>query len=1320
MLWFVDWFQIFSSSRAPSKSNKSSSSALPGEEKPDILLRGMEAKENVQSLRNKGSKNVQEKRRKVRLPAFADRTTVADAVSETNIHALHESEAQVTKVFNPAEQKEIEVIDLDEVKSVKQQETGSAADVFSPTETIHISIGNGNMRSTVVVAKSPEEPEVCEDLEIRPPQINTQESKHAVDTAQEQGNHSVGSVEEKNVKKSEQKQKDLKDADKVTPKEKSPEKSTERRRRSSERNVKSSRSDNTRDKHESTSRSNTRRDDRDDRDSRQSTYRRSPIRGSRSESRPYRSTEFDKRRGNTGWRDNNRRNSFDGRRNFQSGNRFNDTRYNRDNRGGRNTDRRYSGNDRDQDRDRSRNNDRSRESSRTRDSRLKGKTDSKPKVEKNKKDQKNDDIEILSPAEREKAKAELKKIDLILEIQKAKKKSKGKDKQAETKASMFVESAAINVAIHSCGNSPETSELKQGDVEITDLPNKQSDVKPTDETEIVLENNETRLDNTGNRQSTTGRIPQIGSVKEKTRHVSMTTEKNMPVSSVSEKNRHVSVTALHVSTTGDECSTATVSSTNDRKSVVSAATEGKRNVIPDKAPSYPAVDDSTENNNKTVVEDVSDAMSDPENLQMEQTSDEQHLESVNKESEENFNEPVDGTSSEVNSSSEEENKKKKKKKCKKKKKLKKKVEVSSSSEEESGNEVEESGNEVEESGNEVESEQQQQASDKEDADNPIGEEQEQDNIKQSSSEGSGVESSNKTTSSDNTSEDSDDSDEEEESSEEESDSSESEPVKKKKRKKRSRKKKKKKRKERSESDSSSEDESEDSEQSSKKKRKKHKKKKKRKSKHSRKKKKGGEDNKPVIVDKKELAAWFEQEKERMRKEILQEIQQSIAVPNKNIAVRAKKEEVEESLDGQDAEIAISADEMKIEMGTQHGFPTGIPLSKDAEDLAESTDGKDSKDEDEIFSLFKSDDDLDFDDSEGEEANWKRRTSREKDQPKKPEDEGRKREREQHGERHRNERTKVRNRGSSPKKQADGTRDLSKKPGNELKDTTGRNKAVERTRERKRSTEHRVDDTSKKSRPVTSNKERESSTAKVDLNRHKPISAAHQTTQHEKDLAANRGTDRYHSTDTRLPLTKEFPRFYASADTKRTSTDGSKMNTTPVDGIAIANKVRDDVYKLDDFWKGDATVSRKRSVGENIFKEKREITNNVKNETNIDSRRAPSEPTTTSQSIGHWEAPFSDVQNRLRKIADPNFKNKSPVEQESKYHRRPTEDEKNAASTGNKRILPDNDRIRTEKDHHHVDKKESVSDNRRKKVEESKVTAAVAAAEEDRRYNEDKR
>ena len=66
------------------------------------------------------------------------------------------------------------------------------------------------------------------------------------------------------------------------------------------------------------------------------------------------------------------------------------------------------------------------------------------------------------------------------------------------------------------------------------------------------------------------------------------------------------------------------------------------------------------------------------------------------------------------------------------------------------------------------------------------------------------------------------------------------------------------------------------------------------------------------------------------------------------------------------------DDMEFEMGTHHGFPTGVPLRKDnTEETADTVNKQETKGE-EVFDVFKSDDELDTElDSENQKHDSKR-------------------------------------------------------------------------------------------------------------------------------------------------------------------------------------------------------------------------------------------------------------------------------------------------------------------------------------------------------------
>ena len=1096
----------------------------------------------------------------------------------------------------------VDVVDLDVENSEKRacQKEGAQDDVFSPKETIHVSIGSGIMRSTVVVPKSVDEEEEVNPSTESESQIDSLQTQ--VDISDELKEQSSLTAEKENVdekaekkisdkKKNEQKEKDNKVG--TISKERARSRSAERKRRSTERRS-------PRDKRDFSNRSR-----RDDRNSRY-TSRRSPIRGRSPPRSSYRSAGVGRRGSRSGawYGEDNRRSYFGDRKHVQGGNRFDENRF----RGGQrgrypDVDRRYSESSRkehkDVEKERPRKTDGSRETSKADDSHHKEKS----KNERSKKELKSDK-EIYSPAEREKMEAELKKIDLILEIQKTKKKTKDK-----CKAPILVESATINVAIHSSGNSPheiddaESMELSTDEINITEP------VCMYKTAEEEMQDGKTDLVADVDNKDVCGRDkPDVISLEENDDVVSSETG------------------------TSDSVSNEIVQSTGDGEPHVSAATE---------------ISEGLTGENESVIEKDEPGVLPMETggqLDVPEKAEECEIAEIDDISKDISTSPKGDSSSGENSNSEEDSKKKHKKKNKKK--HKKKIEVNSSSEE-SADENGSDENGSDENGSDADENEADADENEADVDiTKVANNEGEDDVKQSSSENSSdEETSKKVTSGDDTSEDSDDSAEDDSS--EESDSTDSEPVKKRKKKKVKKKKKKRKH----ESDSSSDDDSDDSERSSKKKRRKRKKKKKRRAKYSRKKKKSKVEGQAVVMDKKDWTAWLEKQKEKMRAEIIQELQQNIAVPSKmNNDPAKKKQVIEESLDGQDAEIADCCDEIK--MGTQHGFSTGIPLRKDEEDFAELTD-KDSKGEEEIFSLFKSDDDLDFDESEDDE-NWKRRNSKEKEVGKKTGEESRKREKEKEvgkktgeesrkreKEKHKHQRDmnekvsrKERPRNPSPRKDEKSKHAFSKRK--ELNDE--RNKPLNRSGTRERNVK-------KHDRSRSDGSSHESPMLKVESDKHSSFTHS-DTSKHEKGVAP-RISDRYHASEAGLPLSTELSRPHKSGDIKRN--DEPKDSVTPVDGIAIANKVRDKVYKLDDFWKGDGKGSRKRplSSGENIFKDSitREKTESATNDPAMVGRRAPDQ-IVSSKPTGHWEAPFADVQmhtdvqHRLIQMADSTYLGRS--------------------------------------------------------------------------------
>lgn len=476
------------------------------------------------------------------------------------------------------------------------------------------------------------------------------------------------------------------------------------------------------------------------------------------------------------------------------------------------------------------------------------------------------------------------------------------------------------------------------------------------------------------------------------------------------------------------------------------------------------------------------------------------------------------------------------------------------------------------------------------------------------------------------------------------------------------KKKSKKRKKKNKSDSESDlSDSDDSEEGLKK-RKKRKKKRKKKKKKRRKKKK---DLTTTLMDQEQLKAWLEKEKEKIREDIMRELQQQqqqqqlqqkeskpqSEMPKSEIVKTTERNEVQKATGSKkktkveevqaeclDAEVCESTDD---EMLLMHGFPTGIPLSKDKEELMEvnESDGeKVKKDEEEIFDLFKSDEDLDYDLKE--EGNWKRKV---KDEDGAKSDSKMKKSKtydgckgNSHGERedkHR-QRRRDRDRHHCTSRSNSGSVNGDKK--SPLISTYQRSAKKEIKTESKSSSyrnetrkEQVEEHKSREEKNGSRNRQERRSERRGDQHQHQkpdiPVQERQETKtpvlKESKGKEGHSDSGRYERSrcpsipNVQIPIQLEKqPQSHASA-------------TTPVDGMAIANKVRDDVFKSNDFWKG-TTGQQKRTPDPhvNVFSN---------NDSTLEREDDPHKQDNASNRItGHWVAPsLSNIQSRLKSIAN---------------------------------------------------------------------------------------
>lgn len=536
-------------------------------------------------------------------------------------------------------------------------------------------------------------------------------------------------------------------------------------------------------------------------------------------------------------------------------------------------------------------------------------------------------------------------------------------------------------------------------------------------------------------------------------------------------------------------------------------------------------------------------------------------------------------------------------------------------------------------------------------------------------------------------------------------------------KKKSKKNSKKKRRNYSESDDSSSDDSEsenERERRRKYKRKKSKSSRKKKEKRSKKKKqkhrkksKSGEEK--TVMTNEELAAM----KEKMKEEILKEIQQKL--PTAATATSSDK-----SIEKQDAVVSnenksssdthdddddsLELDYSSEEPYDEHGFHTGVTQKKDASQTGDEPAA--IKKEDAVIEMLEDAavDDLDYDlDDTTEEDNWKRQ--------KKDEDEKRTQETKSSSTRRepssshrrrsgvaaydrrndfgsRDRRRREWNKESTKKTQRDERRETTRN-SDASRYSSSRRSAITIKRSRSRSRERAsVKDTARKPEYQTlrqsySHRDRDTASAssskiRENESRHTPNSRRDSpkspTTKEQQESAANtiksisrtsstttagptrspthqRGrkeietaplkdsatssqrhilnnsekkltetTTKYQerNVDEQRPLRQATPPLTATTTTttaimtsKSTPTfrsvDNTNISTTPTDGIAIAQEVREDVYKLDTFWKGS------------VFKPRSNV---------LESASSPAEH--VSDAVGGGERSIGD---RLLKIAD---------------------------------------------------------------------------------------
>ena len=331
----------------------------------------------------------------------------------------------------------------------------------------------------------------------------------------------------------------------------------------------------------------------------------------------------------------------------------------------------------------------------------------------------------------------------------------------------------------------------------------------------------------------------------------------------------------------------------------------------------------------------------------------------------------------------------------------------------------------------------------------------------------------------------------------------------------------------------------------------------------------------------------------------------------------------------DAEIANSSDER--EMSVKDGFSTGIPLRKDENEIRNASDVEKGQTPvaDDIFDVFKSDDELDYDLDDEKEENWKRKSVKDEDQAssKKSRTETSKKDKER-------ERKHPNSKSSSREHR---NRQTSSRRHDHHKECSRSEKKNER-----KDSNHDIKDSkmAESKLPERSGHKRNSLTSKAEIKnkRSKTDDAMRHAAPKDtpKEFAyrheSQSSGDRENNNNQELPDSSGLYSPLSVYSQEEKSPIAVSATTTVVDGIAIANKVRNDVMKLNDFWKGD-TSSKKRPVSGN---------SNILKEDTSPIREANKSETiskfteTKSGSGGRWEAPFitptSEIQAKLKQIA----------------------------------------------------------------------------------------
>ena len=1296
------WFQIFSSYPASSQqtlaahttttSRYQQSSQHSQLEKPTNLIREKILKHlgkedhllNTSSL-NRGEKNLRDAKRKINLPNIEKSPNVTGDRLKTNPYVDAQGRRRNEENSKHGYNEDIEVIELDSEMGGKNQvhtEAQGLEDMPNSAETIQV-ICSGKLRSSVVVSKNKDGVEI-EDVPFDVLNRNVDQDMHSspgtIDYSKHEdvgssskmeesragnNNQTAGKGDQTQGDNSSEKKSKTEETKKISNSKRTPEKN----RRSPEKTRTSRRKDS----HEKDKIDKERRSSRDDdnRDRKRSPVRRSSPNRSRSPGLRNRS-DFDRRRGFSNLRrncDRGRRGRFD----YRGGRYGGGYRGGRGGFGGRGRgsglqyrrfpDRRFPDRQRSPDRMRRRDNlSKERNRSHSEDKIIKAK-----EIDAKKKSQKPSKEEI------EKMEEELKKIDLMIEIRKTKKKTGEKLALAEDPSKTSNDDiskdvnvnvlpvssdvgTAINVAIHSCENSPSPERHSNEDAndQVTnaansDIPHEETvksrsvvdplemekSQKYTQEekymTRVVNEKDVSEFEHKKLNRDNNATFIREDIEIERTKP---NREKNTPISIVEKDNKKLN--REKVATYIREVSEVDRTKSNREKSSSTL-------------PSPPAVDEKDHkklNREKvtTYIREVSEVdrtklhrekssliPTTPAFLPDEKVEDDTLAKYIKPEeyqrgyaeslSESEYNGSAVGEDNHV-------------------KEHRKESDASSSSD-----------NESVARGNKEDKETSQLGKGKSEKDNDGREE----NSSSESDEGSVKSSSSSAVSEVSHSAATDDSD----SDNSESDSSaESEPVKRKRTKKKKSKRKSSKRSSNSDNDSDSLSEIESDEtdrSSSKKKRKKKKKKKKRKRSKHRKHKK---ENKSIVMNESQFTAFLDKVKESLRDEIVKEFHQQPSGTDPLKTSRKKDKstrENDELSDGKDAEIVDSLDELELEMSTHHGFPTGIPLRKDAEELGDLKGSNENVDRvgEDVFNVFKSDDELD---DELDSDNWKRLLRKDKkENDGKTETEHKRSKNTEAGRVKRNKSGSRVNQGKEDKSGRKANKNEvfpneEKEAKQNVKDSTQEMKVfVDKEREsivkeegkdRKRLNDYNIDrnkDEFKKRTRLEDNKA---------LNRQRKTNHAPEKDDVERDRRKN---------SPRPALNDDLLEKYPKRPTERHSNERVPVTKVqpPVDGIAIATQVREDVYKLNDFWNGPA---KKRPIDmddvpfglEEHAGNRKEITNKL-------------------ESSGRWEAPFSDINNRLAKIADPKYPHN--IEEHGVKKRRKSSSEMDKVDEIEKRTVP---------------------------------------------------